>query len=115
VKPTKTHELRPEPTVLTAAVEVFKALANPQRLAIIHALSHAEMSVSDLARALDMSLTVTSQSLSILRRLRLVAFRDDGRLTYYRIIDDVVSHLVHDCLEHCSAEEPSPGKRGARR
>jgi DNA-binding transcriptional ArsR family regulator len=116
VKATKAHErYLPEPTVLTAAVEVFKALGNPQRLAIIHALSHDEMSVGDLARSLDISLTVTSQSLSILRRLKLVASRDDGRLTFYRVIDDVVSHLVHDCLAHCGAPEVPARKRGGRR
>lgn len=118
----------PDPEVLIAAVEVFKALGNPQRLALIHTLSHAELSVGDVARGLGMSLTVASQHLAILRRLKLVAGRDDGRLTYYRVIDDVVSHLVHDCLEHCGAHEPmkpkskpkpkpkkQQTKRGARR
>lgn len=101
----------PAPEALASAVEVFKALGNPQRLSIIHALSHEEMSVGDIAHALDMSLTVVSQHLAILRRLSLVAGRDEGRLTFYRVIDDVVSHLVHDCLEHVGASEP----RGARR
>ncbi|HTR53642.1 MAG TPA: metalloregulator ArsR/SmtB family transcription factor [Kofleriaceae bacterium] len=101
---------------LHSAVEVFKALGNPQRLAIIHALSHDEMSVGDLARTLRITLTVVSQNLAILRRLRLVAGRDDGRHTYYRVIDGVVSHLVHDCLEHCGAPEPVRAKvKGARR
>ncbi len=104
----------PDHDVLAAAVEVFKALGNPQRLAIIHALSHDELSVGDLARALDISLTVASQNLAILRRLRLVEGRDDGRLTFYRVIDEVVSHLVHDCLQHCGGPEPKRGKRKAR-
>jgi DNA-binding transcriptional ArsR family regulator len=108
----------PEPDVLSSAVEVFKALGNPQRLSIIHALSHEELSVGDLARGLGISMTVASQHLSILRRLALVASRDDGRLTYYRVVDDVVSHLVHDCLEHVGGEEPPAkpkSKPGARR
>ena len=101
---------------LPSAVEVFKALGNPQRLSIIHALSHDELSVGELARALGMSPTVASQHLAILRRLRLVAGRDDGRLTFYRVVDPAVSHLVHDCLEHCGARERMRARpRGARR
>jgi DNA-binding transcriptional ArsR family regulator len=110
--------LRPSADVLGAAVEVFKALGNPQRLSIIHALSHAELSVGELARGVRIPITTASQHLAILRRLRLVAGRDDGRLTYYRVIDDVVSHLVHDCLVHCGGDEhvaPTSRKRGGRR
>jgi len=88
----------PAPEVLSSAVEVFKALT-----------------VGDLAHALDMSLTLVSQHLAILRRLALVAGRDEGRLTFYRVIDDVVSHLVHDCLEHVGAAEPRAPRRARRR
>lgn len=105
----------PAQEVLASAVEVFKALGNPQRLSIIHALSHEEMTVGDLAHALDMSLTVVSQHLAILRRLSLVAGRDAGRLTFYRIIDEVVSHLVHDCLAHVGGDEASSPRRPHRR
>jgi DNA-binding transcriptional ArsR family regulator len=90
----------PDEDVLRDAAEVFKALASPVRLSIVHALAHDELSVGDLARALDLSLSVASQQLSILRRLKLVAGRDEGRLTFYRVIDDLVEHLVHDCLVH---------------
>ncbi len=90
----------PRPEALRDAGEVFKALGNPTRLAIIHALAHDDLSVGDLARALDLSLTVASQHLGVLRRLRLVAGRDEGRLTFYRVIDALVGHLVHDCLAH---------------
>lgn len=116
MKVTKTrHTLQlPPENALLSAVEVFKALGNPQRLSIIHALTHDELSVTELARTLGFSLTVTSQHLAILRRLKLVQGRDDGRLTFYRVIDDVVGHMVHDCLEHCGGPE-STRARGARR
>lgn len=91
------------------AAEVFRALASPVRLSIVHALAHDELSVGDLAHALDLALSVTSQQLSILRRLKLVAKRDEGRLTFYRVVDDRVEHLVHDCLVHV---ERGLGKAG---
>jgi DNA-binding transcriptional ArsR family regulator len=115
VQVTRTRQRHlPNEDALLSAVEVFKALGNPQRLSIIHALTHDELSVTELSRALGLTLTVTSQHLSILRRLKLVQGRDNGRMTFYRVIDDVVSHLVHDCLEHCGAPEPMRAK-GARR
>jgi hypothetical protein len=50
-----------------------------------------------------LSLSVTSHQLARLRRMRLVASRDESRLTYYRATDEFVGHLVHDSLAHASA------------
>src|SRR5438034_812533 len=69
------------------ATEMFQALANPTRIRIMHALAHDEMSVGDLARALELSMSALSHQLAILRLLRLVATREDGRQTFYRVID----------------------------
>ena len=95
-----TRDGLPAPSVLGEAAEVFRLLANPVRLSLMHALAHDELTVGDLARALDLSLSVTSHQLALLRRMRLVASRDEGRLTYYRATDQLVGHLVHDCLAH---------------
>ena len=95
-----TREGLPVPAVLREAAEVFRLLANPIRLSLMHALAHDELTVGDLARALDLSLSATSHQLALLRRMRLVASRDEGRLTHYRATDEFVGHLVHDCLAH---------------
>ncbi len=95
-----TRDGLPAPAVLGEAAEVFKLLANPVRLSLMHALAHDVLTVGDLARALDLSLSVTSHQLALLRRMRLVASRDEGRLTHYRATDEFVGHLVHDCLVH---------------
>jgi DNA-binding transcriptional ArsR family regulator len=90
----------PAREVLGEAAEVFRLLANPVRISLMHALAHDELTVGDLARALNLSLSVASHQLAHLRRMRLVASRDEGRLTYYRATDALVGHLVHDCLAH---------------
>ena len=88
------------------AVEVFLALSNPLRLRLMHALSHHEVSVGDLAHALGLSMSAVSHQLAFLRHLKLVAARDEGRKSYYRVVDEMVARLVHDCLAHVAGERP---------
>ena len=94
------QEELPAREVLLEAAEVFKLLASPVRLAMMHALAHHELTVGDVARALGLSLSGASHHLAALRRMHLVEARDDGRLTYYRATNELVGHLVHDCLVH---------------
>jgi ArsR family transcriptional regulator len=96
----------PADEVIADAVEVLKALANPVRIRIVHALTHDELCVGDLAQAFGLSMSVVSHQLALLRRLKLVAAREDGRQTYYRVIDDLVGDLVHDCFAHVEARSP---------
>ena len=88
------------------AVEVFLALSNPLRLRLMHALAHDELCVGDLAHALGLSMSAVSHQLAFLRHLKLVAARDEGRKSYYRVVDKFVAHLVHDCLAHVAGERP---------
>jgi len=101
----------PAPEVLREAAEVFRLLANPVRLSLMHALAHDELTVGDIAHALDLSLSVASHQLALLRRMRLVASRDEGRLTHYRATDEFVGHLVHDCLAHVDEALDMPSRR----
>jgi DNA-binding transcriptional ArsR family regulator len=98
----RTRDDLPGAAVLKESAEVFRLLANPVRLSLMHALAHDELTVGDLAWALGLSLSVTSHQLGLLRRMHLVTARDEGRLTYYRATDKLVGHLVHDCLAQVS-------------
>ena len=75
----------------------------------MHALTHDELCVGDLARALSLSMSALSHQLALLRRLRLIAARENGRQTFYRVVDHFVGHLVHDCLAHVERDRASPG------
>ena len=100
----------PIDATVQGACEVFQALANPTRIRIMHALTHDEMSVGDLARALELSMSALSHQLTLLRLLRLVGSREDGRTTYYHVVDKFVGDLVHDCLAH--VEQGSASRPG---
>ncbi len=88
------------------AVEVFLALSNPPRLRLMHALAHEELCVGDLAHALGLSMSAVSHQLAFLRHLKLVAAREEGRKSYYRVVDEFVARLVHDCLAHVGGQRP---------
>lgn len=102
-----TREGIPPVDVVGEAVDVLKALASPVRMRIVHALAHGEICVGDLAQAFGLSMSVVSHQLGYLRRLRLVAARDEGRQTYYRVVDEFVGEVVHDCLAHVSQALPA--------
>lgn len=93
------REMKPAEAVLMLA-ETFRALGDPNRLRIVHALSHQELCVADIAGALDMSQSAVSHSLRVLRQLRLVAIRKDGKTIYYRLDDAHIERLLADGFEH---------------
>jgi ArsR family transcriptional regulator len=114
----KVKDLRsslPTEEATAAAVEVFLALSNPLRLRLMHALAHEELCVGDLAHALGLSMSAVSHQLAFLRHLKLVAAREEGRKSYYRVIDEFVARLVHDCLAHVGDEQPGTPRHHSHR
>jgi Predicted transcriptional regulators len=80
--------------------ELYKALADETRIRILYLLSQQELCVCDLAFLLDASLPTISHHLRLLRTLRLVATRRDGKMIFYRLDDDHVLALIEQAKEH---------------
>jgi len=64
--------------------EVFRALADPTRRAVLERLARGEATVSQLNAGFDVSQPAISQHLAHLRRAGLVLERRAGRNAYYR-------------------------------
>ena len=64
---------------------ICRAMANPHRLALIDALRAGDRTVGDLAEAVGMSVSNTSQHLAVLKAHGLVARRREGTTCYYRV------------------------------
>ena len=90
----------PAERILNALAETFKILSNPNRLRIIHALSRNEHCVCDLAVLLGSTDSAVSHQLRILRGMRLVKYRREGKLAYYSLDDQHVRQLFDAGLEH---------------
>lgn len=80
--------------------EAFKVLSDPTRIKIIHALSKAELCVCDLSALLGMHDSAVSHHLRLLRALKLVKYRKEGRMAYYSLDDDHIEKLFRQGLEH---------------
>jgi len=66
--------------------QVFRALGDPTRRAVLSRLSAGSAAVSELARAFDMALPSFTQHLGVLERCGLVRSRKVGRVRTYRLV-----------------------------
>lgn len=80
--------------------ETFKALSDPARVRILYLLSQDELCVHDLAAMLEMGQSAVSHHLKILRLMRLVRTRREGRSIFYALDDDHVMSLFKECRDH---------------
>lgn len=80
--------------------EVFKVLGDPTRIRIIYSLSKCEMCVCDIAETLGMTQSAISHQLRILRDLRLVRYKKDGKSVFYSLDDDHILQLFNQGMEH---------------
>jgi len=99
-KATDTKNRLPSDETFTMLSETFGALADSNRAKILYALENQELCVCDIAYVVGISDSAISQHLRILRTLRLVKQRKDGRMMYYSLSDDHIRRLIDICLEH---------------
>lgn len=80
--------------------ELFKALGDSTRIKILYALSVNKLCVCDIADIIGMSQSAVSHQLRILRNLRLVKYKKEGKIVYYSLDDEHVGNLFSQGLEH---------------
>lgn len=85
---------------VVALADTFKLLGDTTRVRILDALSRAELCVCDLARLLGISESAISHQLRLLRGVRLVRPRREGRMVFYTLDDQHIVGLFEQGLEH---------------
>jgi len=65
--------------------EILKLLGHPTRLLILEELAKGAKCVTDIQDLLDIEQSNLSQHLSVLRRLKIIDFYEDGALRCYYI------------------------------
>jgi ArsR family transcriptional regulator len=97
---TKVQDLPLAEATVVALAEIFKALGDTTRVRMLDALARDEVCVCDLAGMLGLTESAVSHQLRLLRSLRLVKSRRDGRHIYYVLDDDHIAGLFKQGLEH---------------
>nr|WP_216322092.1 metalloregulator ArsR/SmtB family transcription factor [Deinococcus aestuarii] len=82
------------------ATTLLKVVADPTRFRILSALNVEELCVCDLAAVVGISESAVSHQLRLLRAHRLVTFRKEGRVAYYRLLDAHITGLIGGAMDH---------------
>ncbi|BBW95902.1 metalloregulator ArsR/SmtB family transcription factor [Geobacillus sp. FSL W8-0032] len=89
-----------DPRVIEEVAQIFKALADPTRIKILYLLSQEECHVGHMAEVLGMSQSAVSHQLALLRTLRLVKYRREGKMLVYSCDDEHVISLLKQAVDH---------------
>jgi DNA-binding transcriptional ArsR family regulator len=83
---------------------LFAALADRTRLKLLFALKTGEeLCVCDVANVLRMSISAASHHLRKLRDLKILKYRNDGKMAYYSLRDRLTAELLERALPRASA------------
>lgn len=80
--------------------QTFKAMGDTTRVRILQALSQEELCVCELSEILEMTQSAISHQLRLLRNLRLVKYRKEGKKVFYTLDDEHIINLFAQGLAH---------------
>lgn len=92
----------PDESQLMNLAEFFKIFGDSTRIKILYVLSQSEMCVCDIATLLQMGQSAISHQLRVLKQMRLVKFRRDGKTVFYSLADGHIQTILAQGMEHIS-------------
>lgn len=87
--------------------DLFHLLGDPTRLRIVLACLPAPIAVGDMAATLQLSSSLVSHHLRLLRAARIVKAERQGKQVFYSAADAHITGVLAEMLEHIA--EPSNG------
>lgn len=90
----------PETEELKDLADFFKVFGDSTRIRILYVLFQSEMCVCDLAQVLNMTQSAISHQLRILKQMKLVANRRDGKTVFYSLADSHIETIMNQGMEH---------------
>ncbi len=93
-----------KPKEIDKISKLYKAISDPTRIKILFALKSHELCVCDISVILNMSQSLISHQLKILKDEDLVRIRKDGKTRFYRLADNHVHTLFTQAIEHISED-----------
>ena len=86
--------------MLKELADFFKVFADTTRLRILSVLFQSEMCVCDLAEVLGMTQSAISHQLRILKQMKLVKNRREGKTVFYSLADGHIQTIMNEGMEH---------------
>lgn len=90
----------PDEGELSDLAELFKVFGDVTRLRILFVLFKSELCVCDIAESLDMTQSAISHQLKVLKQIKLVKARREGKSIFYSLSDNHVASIIAQGLEH---------------
>lgn len=90
----------PKEEELFDLADFFKVFGDTTRIKILYVLSRSEMCVCDIASLLQMSQSAISHQLRVLKQMRLVKFRREGKTVFYSLADGHIETILAQGMEH---------------
>jgi DNA-binding transcriptional ArsR family regulator len=90
----------PSDSDVAQLADMFRLLGDATRLRIVLACLHAPIAVGDIAVQLDLSPSLVSHHLRLLRAARVVKADRQGRQVFYAAADQHVTGVLADMMEH---------------
>jgi ArsR family transcriptional regulator, lead/cadmium/zinc/bismuth-responsive transcriptional repressor len=87
---------------IVSLAETFKILSDETRLKIVIALSKQELCVIDIAAVLGVTESAVSHQMRLLKTLRLVKQRKEGKMVFYSLDDRHIEDLIRIAVRHTS-------------
>lgn len=98
----KVKDTLPDEELLYDLADFYKVFADSTRIKILYALLQSEMCVCDLAQILNASQSAISHQLRMLKQMKLVKYRREGKAIFYSLSDDHIETILSQGFEHIS-------------
>lgn len=98
----RVEKVMPDEQQLLDLSEFFKVFGDSTRIKILYVLSQSEMCVCDIATLLQMGQSAISHQLRVLKQMRLVSFRREGKTVFYSLADSHIQTILDQGMEHIS-------------
>ncbi len=89
-------ECLPSANAFQSLAEYFGALSDATRLKILSVLSASPMCVSDLAELTALNQTTVSHQLRLLKQLRIVESKRQGKVIFYSLVPNGTFNSIMD-------------------
>ena len=96
----RVSSIMPDEEMLYDLADFYKVFADSTRIKILYALLQSELCVCDLAEVLGAGQSAVSHQLRMLKQMKLVKFRREGKAIVYSLSDDHIQNILSQGFEH---------------